>query len=77
MNILHIDCSPRPHSHCRQLSAVIVGRLLSALLGATVTRRDLGREPIPHAASDYAAMLPARAPWPPAFQEMQCAYPRN
>jgi FMN-dependent NADH-azoreductase len=57
MNILHIDCSPRAQSHSRQLSAGIVERLLAVDPNATVTRRDLGFEPIPHTGSDYAAFL--------------------
>lgn len=61
MNILHIDCSPRPESHSRQLSAAIVARLLAIDPEASVTRRDLGQESIPHAAPDYAAALSSPA----------------
>jgi FMN-dependent NADH-azoreductase len=57
MNILHIDCSPRPQSHSRQLSAGIVERLLAIDPAATITRRDLGLEAIPHTGADYAAFL--------------------
>jgi FMN-dependent NADH-azoreductase len=57
MNILHIDCSPRPESHSRELSAAIVARLFAIVPDAGVTRRDLGRDPIPHAESGYAAAL--------------------
>lgn len=57
MKILHIDCSPRVESHSRQLSAAIVARLLVNNPDASVARRDLGREPIPHTAADYAAAL--------------------
>jgi FMN-dependent NADH-azoreductase len=57
MNILHIDCSPRQASHSRQLSAAIVEKLLAILPGAKICRRDLGREPIPHAGSGYAEVL--------------------
>lgn len=57
MKILHIDCSPRAESHSRRLSAGIVERLLAGSPGASVTRRDLGREPIPHAESGYATAL--------------------
>lgn len=57
MNVLHIDCSPRPESHSRQLSAAIIARLISMDPAAHVTRRDLGREPIPHAETDYATVL--------------------
>jgi len=61
MNILHIDCSPRPASHSRQLSAAIVEKLFTILPGANISRRDLGREPIPHTGSDYAAVLASPA----------------
>ena len=57
MNILHIDCSPRANAHSRQLSAAIMARLLDRHPQAHVTRRDLGHDPIPHAASAYAAAL--------------------
>lgn len=57
MNILHIDCSPRQESHSRQLSATIVEKLLEVAPGASITRRDLGTEPLPHAVADYAVAL--------------------
>src|SRR5262245_45774987 len=57
MNILHIDCSPRPESHSRKLSAAIVDKLLEASPAARVSRRDLGAAPLPHAAPDYATAL--------------------
>ncbi len=57
MNILHIDCSPRRESHSRQLSSALVEKLLTILPDARISRRDLGREPIPHAGADYAAAL--------------------
>lgn len=59
MNILHIDCSPREHSHSRQLSAGIVARLLEEHPEASIVRCDLGRSPPPHAAPDYAETLSA------------------
>jgi FMN-dependent NADH-azoreductase len=61
MNILHIDCSPRQESHSRQLSAGIVKRLLEVAPGASISRRDLGAEPLPHAAADYATTLSSPA----------------
>jgi FMN-dependent NADH-azoreductase len=61
MNILHIDCSPRPESHSRRLSAAVVKKLLTILPGANISRRDLGYEPIPHIGSDYAAVLASPA----------------
>jgi FMN-dependent NADH-azoreductase len=56
-NILHIDCSPRPQSHSRRLSALIVERLLEVAPGARIARRDLGADPLPHATADYATTL--------------------
>jgi len=57
MKILHIDCSPRLESHSRKLSAALVSRLVAIDPDASIVRRDLGRDPIPHAGSDYASAL--------------------
>ena len=57
MNILHVDCSPRPDSHSRQLSAAIVKKLLELAPEARIIRRDLGTAPLPHATADYATAL--------------------
>jgi FMN-dependent NADH-azoreductase len=67
MNILHIDSSPRQESHSRQLSAAIVKKLLEVAPGSRITRRDLGREPLPHTVAQYAAALasPATLAAPP------------
>jgi FMN-dependent NADH-azoreductase len=67
MNILHIDCSPRPESHSRQLSAAIVKRLLEVAPGASIHRRDFAAAPLPHASPDYATALssPATLAAPP------------
>jgi FMN-dependent NADH-azoreductase len=67
MNILHIDCSSRQESHSRQLSAAIVEKLLEVAPGASIRRRDLGTDPLPHAAADYAEALstPATLANPP------------
>jgi len=67
MNILHIDCSPRPESQSRQLSAAIVKRLLEVAPGAIISRRDFGAAPLPHATPDYATALssPATLAAPP------------
>jgi FMN-dependent NADH-azoreductase len=67
MNILHIDCSPRPESHSRQLSAAIVKKLLEVAPGASITRRDFATTPLPHASADYATALssPATLAAPP------------
>lgn len=61
MNILHIDCSPRPDSHSRQLSAAIVKKLLEVAPAAIISRRDFGLAPLPHAAPDYATALSSAA----------------
>lgn len=61
MNILHIDCSPRPESHSRQLSAAIVQKLLEAAPGASISRRDFAAAPLPHASPDYATTLSSPA----------------
>ena len=60
-NILHIDCSPREASHSRELSAALLARLSALHPGAFVTRRDLGREPLPHAPAAYATALSSPA----------------
>jgi FMN-dependent NADH-azoreductase len=61
MNILHIDCSPRPESHSRYLSAAIVQKLLQVSPDTNITRRDLGADPVPHATADYATTLSTQA----------------
>jgi FMN-dependent NADH-azoreductase len=67
MHILHIDSSPRRESHSRELSAAIVQKLLEVAAGASITRRDLGLEPLPHTVAGYAAALasPATLAAPP------------
>ena len=57
MNILHIDCSPRPESYSRQLSAAIVEKVLERAPCASISRRDLASSPPPHASPDYATAL--------------------
>jgi len=61
INILHVDCSPRVESHSRQLSSAMLGKLQAEYPGATVLRRDLGLEPIPHTDGPYAAALASPA----------------
>jgi FMN-dependent NADH-azoreductase len=67
VNILHIDFSPRPESHSRKLSAAIIKKLLEVAPGASISRRDFGAAPLPHAAPDYATALstPAMLAAPP------------
>lgn len=60
MNILHIDCSPRPEAWSRKLSSLIIERLLSRHPKATIVRRDIGLTPIPHPETDYASALSTR-----------------
>ncbi|MGE4321592.1 MAG: FMN-dependent NADH-azoreductase [Sphingobium sp.] len=61
MNILHIDCSSRPASYSRRLSAAITAQLQDGPGPTTVIRRDLGLHPIPHTATDYAESLSSPA----------------
>lgn len=67
MNILHPDFSPRPESHSRRLSAAVVKRLQKVAPGASISRRDFGAAPLPHATPDYATALstPATLAAPP------------
>jgi FMN-dependent NADH-azoreductase len=67
MHILHIDSSPRRESHSRDLSAAIVEKLREIAPGASISRRDLGFEPLPQTVADYAAALasPATLAAPP------------
>src|SRR3954469_4295909 len=57
MKILHIDCSPRPESHSRRISAAIVEKLREVAPGARISRRDFAAAPLPHATPDYATTL--------------------
>jgi FMN-dependent NADH-azoreductase len=61
MNILHIDCSPRPESHSRQLSGAIVKKLLEVAPRASINRRDFAAAPLPHASPEYATTLSSPA----------------
>lgn len=61
MNILHVDCSTRPASQSRLLSAGLVEILLRARPGGRVVRRDLGREPVPHADPAFSEAVTSRA----------------
>ena len=58
MNILHIDSSILgEYSVSRQLSAATVAHLTSGHSDATVTRRDVAADPIPHLSGGYLAAL--------------------
>lgn len=61
MNVLHIDCSPRPDSHSRKMSAGILNRIFEKHPEASVVRRDLGAQPLPHATAVYATTLSSPA----------------
>jgi FMN-dependent NADH-azoreductase len=61
MNILHIDCSTRPMSQSRQLSAGLIEALLRAHPDVRVVRRDLGETPVPHADPAFAQAVTSRA----------------
>lgn len=61
MKILHIDTSPRPESHSRELSALIVAQLSIVTPWAEITYRDLGLNPIPHTEAAYATVLSSPA----------------
>jgi FMN-dependent NADH-azoreductase len=61
MNILHIDCSTRPMSQSRQLSAGLVESLMRSCPDGRVVRRDLGREPVPHTDSAFSEAVTSRA----------------
>ncbi|AVJ29251.1 FMN-dependent NADH-azoreductase [Achromobacter spanius] len=61
MKLLHIDCSPKAESNSRALSAGIVAHLLTTAPTVRVTRRDLGLQPIAHAAESYAHALSSPA----------------
>jgi FMN-dependent NADH-azoreductase len=61
MNILHLDCSPRPQSYSRQLSKAIVERLRVIHPRATVTRRNLGFDQVQHPSPAYATALASPA----------------
>jgi FMN-dependent NADH-azoreductase len=75
MNILHIDCSPRPESHSRKLSAAVVEKLVTMLPGAHISRRDLGNEPLPHAGAAYAAALATPASLAAAGRSAEAVLP--
>ena len=66
-HILHLDASARGGaSHSRQISSEFVQAWLQAHPGATVTRRDLGHQAIPHVSEEFigAMYTPAEARTP-------------
>lgn len=62
MNILHISSSSRGDaSYSNRVSAQVLGELRSRNPGATVTERNLAREPLPHIDEDFVAATRAGA----------------
>src|SRR3954466_14885907 len=56
MNILHVTSSPRGSaSYSNRVAANVLGELAARNPGATVTVRDLAREPLPHIGDDFVA----------------------
>lgn len=63
-HILHLDSSPRgDRSHSRSVTRSVVEALQGAHPDATVTYRDLGRQPVPSVSEDWivAAYAPPEA----------------
>ena len=56
MNILHVTSSPRGSaSYSNRVAANVLDELTARNPGATVTVRDLAREPLPHIGDDFVA----------------------
>jgi len=56
MNILHVTSSPRGSaSYSNRVAANVLDELRARNPGATVTVRDLAREPLPHIGDDFVA----------------------
>lgn len=74
IRILHIDASPRgAASHSRQISLELVESLTKANPGASVTYRDVGREPPPFVDEAWteAAFLPPSDRTPEQVKALQ------
>lgn len=62
MNILHITSSPRGEaSYSNRVAAQVIAELKSRANGATVTTRDLARNPLPHIDDDFVAATKSAA----------------
>lgn len=60
-NILHVTSSPRgDDSYSNRIGARVLGHLKQNYPGATVTVRDLAREPLPHIDQDF--VIATRSP---------------
>ena len=69
MNILHVDSSILgANSASRQVSAAIVEQLKQSAAGATVTYRDLAREPLLHLSGEHLAAAQGASPETQAVQ---------
>lgn len=73
MNILHIDSSISGEgSATRQISAAVIAALAAANPGATIVRRDLDADPIPHLDSrQLSSVRPSPDLPPPARADVE------
>jgi FMN-dependent NADH-azoreductase len=70
MNILHIASSSRGNaSYSNRVASGLVAEIAGRNAGATVTARDLAREPLPHIDDDFAAAT--RSPNGPQTNEQR------
>jgi len=70
MNILHVTSSSRGSaSYSNRVAGEVLDELRARNLGATVTTRDLGREPLPHIGDDFVAAT--RSPDGPQTDEQR------
>jgi FMN-dependent NADH-azoreductase len=74
MNILHITSSPRGEaSYSNRVAAQVIAEVKGREGGATVTTRDLAREPLPHIDHDFVAATKSAAGPQTAAQRAQLA----
>jgi FMN-dependent NADH-azoreductase len=70
MNILHIASSPRGSaSYSNRVAQNVLDELRARNPGATVTTRDLAREPLPHIGDDFVAAV--RSPDGPQTEQQR------
>lgn len=76
MNILHVTSSPRGSaSYSNRVAANVIVELSSRNAGATVTARDLARDPLPHIGDDFVAAT--RGPNGPQTDEQRALLARS
>ena len=76
MNILYVASSSRGSaSYSNRVAANVLGELRTRNLDATVTVRDLGREPLPHIDDDFVAAT--RGPVPSQTDEQLALLARS